>query len=164
MNRILTWFPSIAPLVRRFASASLRERVLIGIGAYLFAALFLYYVVLDSAIGFRTDNLRAQVAAENGLSWMLANEDEARQRSGSNAPVRRESSLAVISSSAELHDVTIKRIQPGDNRINVELSGQEYLSVIRWFIALEADHGLRLVDVRLVKTAEGIVDCQLTLR
>lgn len=164
MNRILTWFPSIAPLVRRFAAASLRERVLIGIGAYLVLALFLYYVVLDSAMGFRSEKLRAQVAASNGLSWMVANQAEAKQRGGAQAPVRSESKLTVISRSAELHNVTIKRMQPGDNRINVELSGQEYLAVIRWLIALETDHGLRLVDVRLEKTGEGIVDSRLTLR
>ena len=164
MNRILTWFPSIGPLIRRFASASLRERLLICIGAYLVLAIFLYYVVLEPAMGFRSEKLRAQVAASNGLSWMVANQAEARQRGSSQAPVRSESKLTVISSSAELHNVTIKRMQPGDDRINVELSGQEYLAVIRWLIALETDHGLRLVDVRLEKTGEGIVDSRLMLR
>lgn len=164
MNRILTWFPSLAPLIRRFASATLRERVLIGAGAYLLLALFLYYVILDPSMGFRNEKLRAQVAASNGLSWMIANQAEARQRGSTQAPVRSDSKLTVISSSADLHNVTIKRMQPGDDRITLELSGQEYLAVIRWLIALETDHGLRLVDVRLEKTGEGIVDSRLTLR
>ncbi|MCY4129954.1 MAG: type II secretion system protein GspM [Gammaproteobacteria bacterium] len=164
MNRILTWFPSVAPFIRRFASASLRERILIGIGAYLILALFLYYVVLDPSMGFRNEKLRAQVAASNGLNWMVANQAEARQRGGAEAPIRNESKLTVISSTADLHNVMIKRMQPGDDRFNVELSGQKYLSVIRWLISLETDHGLRLVDVRLEKTDEGIVDSRLTLR
>ena len=164
MNRILTLFPLIAPLIRRFESATVRERVLIGIGGYLLLALLLYYVIFDPAMGFRSEKLRAQVTASNGLSWMVANEAEARQRGGTQAPVRSESKLTVISSSAELHNVTIKRMQPGDNRINVELSGQEYLAVIRWLIALETDHGLTIVDVRLDKSGEGIVESRLTLR
>lgn len=164
MNRILTWFPSIAPLIRRFAAASLRERILIGVSAYLLLALFLYYAILDPAIEFRNEKLRAQAAASSGLSWMEANQGEARQQGSTSLPVRNESKLTVISSSAELRNVTIKRMQPGENRINIELTDQEYSAVIRWLIALETDHGLTLVDVRLDKSAEGVVGGRLTLR
>lgn len=164
MNLLLTWFPSIAPLVRRFAAASLRERVLIGMSAYLLIAVFLFYVVLDPAMEYRNEKLRDQTAASNGLTWMVANQAEARQRSSTTRPVRSESKLTVISSSAELHNVTIKRMQPGDNRINVELSGQEYSAVIGWLIALETDHGLQLVDIRLDKVSDGVVNGSLTLR
>lgn len=164
MNRILIWFPSIAPLITRFAAASPRERTLIGISAYLLIAIVLYYVILDPAIGFRDEKLRAQAAASNGLSWMVANQAEARQRGNTSAPVRNESKLTVISSSAELQSVTIKRMQPGEDRINIELTGQEYAAVIRWLIALETDHGLTLIDIRLDKSAEGVVDGRLTLR
>ena len=164
MNRLLAWFPSVAPLIRRFAAASLRERVLIASSAYLLIALFLYYVILDPAIGFRSEKLQAQVAASNGLSWMIANQDEARQRGNPSLPVRNESKLTVISSSADLHGVTIKRMQPVENRINVELTGQDYSAVIQWLVGLETDHGLTLVDIRLDKSAEGVVDSRLTLR
>ena len=164
MNRILTWFPTIAPLIRRFSAASLRERVLIGISAYLLLAVFLYYAILDPAIEFRNEKLRAQAAASSGLSWMVANQSEARQQGGTSLPVRNESKLTVASSSAELHKVTIKRMQPVENRINIELTDQEYSAVIRWLIALETDHGLTLVDVRLDKSAEGVVGGRLTLR
>ena len=164
MNKILTWFPTIAPLIRRFAAASLRERILIGISAYLLLAIFLYYAILDPAIEFRNEKLRAQAAASNGLSWMVANQSEARQQGSTSSPVRNESKLTVVSSSAELHNVTIKRMQPGENRINIELTDQEYSAVIRWLIALERDHGLTLVDVRLDKSAEGVVGGRLTLR
>ena len=164
MNRLLIWFPTIAPLIRRFAAASLRERILIGVSAYLLSAVFLFYVILDPAMDFRNEKLRDQAAASNGLSWMVANQAEARRRGGTSIPVRSESNLTVISSSAELHSVTIKRMQPGENRVNVELSGQEYSSVIRWLIALETDHGLQLVDIRLDKVSEGVVDGRLTLR
>ena len=164
MNWILKWFPSLAPLHRRFTSASLRERVLVGMSAYLLIAVFLYYAILEPAIGFRAEKQRAQVTASNGLNWMQANQAEARQQGSAPSPIRNESELTVISSSAELHNVTIKRMQPGDNRINVELSGQEYLAVIRWLIALETDHGIELIDIRLDKTGEGIVNSRLTLR
>lgn len=164
MNRILNWLPSLAPLYRRFTSASLRERVLVGTTAYLLVAVFLFYAILDPAIGFRAEKQRAQVAASNGLNWMLANQGEAKQRGSAPSPIRNESKLTVISSSAELHNVTIKRMQPGDDRINVELSGEEYLAVIRWLIALETDHDIDLVDIRLDKSGEGIVDSRLTLR
>ena len=164
MKRILIWFPSLEPLQRRFESASPRERVLIGVTAYFLLAVFLFYAILDPAIGFREEKQRAQVAASNGLNWMVANQAEARQRGSGQSPVRNESKLTVISSSAGLHNVTIKRMQPGDNRINVELSGAEYLSVIRWLIALETDHGFELVDIRLDKAGEGVVNSRLTLR
>ena len=164
MNRILSWFPSLAPLHRRFLSASARERVLIGISAYLLVAVILFYVILDPAIGYRAEKQRAQAAASNGLSWMVVNQAEARQRGSTQSPIRNESKLTVISSSAELHNVTIKRMQPGEDRINVELSGEEYRAVIRWLIALETDHGIELIDIRLDKSGEGIVDSRLTLR
>ncbi len=164
MSRLLTWFPSIAPLQRRFAAASSRERVLIGVSAYLLAGVFLYYAVLNPAMDYRSEQLRAQVAAANGLSWMIANQTEARQRGGDLEPTRGESKLTVISSSAELHNLMIKRVQPAENRINVELSTQEYSAVIKWLIALETDHDMTIVDVRLEKVDEGIVDSRITLR
>lgn len=164
MNRILSWFPSIAPLYRRFAAASVRERVLIGISIYLFIAVLLYYFILDPALGFREEKLRAQDAASNALSWMIANQAEARRLGSNTSPIRNESKLTVISSSAELHSITIRRMQPGESRIDVELSNQEYLAVIKWLIALEIDHGIELVDIRLEKTGEGVVNGRLTLR
>ena len=164
MNRLLTWFPTLAPLYRRFEAASVRERVLVSVCTYLVVAVVLFFLVLEPSMGYRAEQLRAQASAENGLQWMVDNQAQAKQRSGQQAPQRHESKLTTISSSADMHNVTIKRMQPGDDRINVELASQSYLAVVGWLTALEADHGFRLADVRLEKVAEGIVDSRLTLR
>lgn len=164
MNRLLVWFPSIAGAVRRVEAASPRERVLLVVAAYALLALFLYFAVLDPSIAYRADQVRAQSAAENGLNWMRANERAAKSQSGTAGAVRGDNELATISSSAELRNLEIKRMQPGDNRISVELEEQSYADLIRWLIALETDHDFTLVDVRIDKIAEGVVNSRISVR
>ena len=164
MNRLLTWFPTLVSLQRRFDAATSRQRLLIVLAGYFFLALFLYFAVLDPALVYRSDQVRSQFAAANGLSWMVANQDEARRLGGGSQPTRGRNDMAAISNSAQMYNLSIKRMQPTDNRVSVELTSQEYGALIRWLVALESEHGFNIVDARIDKVAEGIVDSRITLR
>ena len=164
MNRLFAWFPSLVSLQHRYASVSSRERFLLGIAAYFLLGLFLYYFVLAPSLGYQAEKLRTQVTVTNGLQWMEANRSEAMRQMGGSGTLRVDNELTTISSSADLYKVAIKRMQPRENQISVELSGQSYLALIRWLVALEAEHGFKIVDARIDKVSDGIVDSRITLR
>ncbi len=165
MNLLLKWFPTLAPLYRHVSSASPRERVFLELAAYLITGIVLYYAVLAPSLAYRSDMLRAQSAASNGLAWMQANQEKAKLRTqGKRSSAQSENRLSMISSSADMHNVSIKRLQPSNDRIDIELAGQEYLSLIRWLVSLENDQGFVLIDARLDKVAEGVVDSRIALR
>ena len=164
MNRIQIWFPTLAPLIRRYATLSLRERVLVNTAAGLFVILLLVYGVLFPSIEYRDSILQEQLMLARGIEWMEANQEQAKRNSTESSGVQGDSRLTSLSSSASLNSVAIKRMQPGDNQISVELAGQEYLKVIKWLVSLETEYGFRLVDMRLDKSENGVVDSRITLR
>lgn len=163
MNRLITWFPTLAPYHRRYAALSGRERFLVNIAASLLVGVFLVYVALFPALEYRDSKLREQYVAAQGLDWMEVNKEQAIRSSPETVGTQADNRLTSLSSSASLNSITIKRMQPSDSQINVEIAGQEYLSVIKWLVALETEYGFKLIDLRLDKSEEGIVDCRITL-
>ncbi|MYD42848.1 MAG: type II secretion system protein M [Gammaproteobacteria bacterium] len=164
MKRLLTWFPTLAVLQRRIEASSRREQILLMSAAYLIAGLFLYFIVLAPALEYRTEKVRTQAAEANGLTWMLANKDLASMRMNGQSSSRGANELATLASSAKLQDLAIKRMQPDDNQISIEMENQNYSHLIKWLVALETEHGFSLLDVRIDKVSAGLVDTRILVR
>lgn len=164
MNKIVAQFPTLLSLVQRFNAMNARERVLLSVSAYLIAWLLIFYCLLLPAYDYQSAKVRSMQAATSGLDWMKANTQAAKSQSESAQPVRNDNKLSVISTTARLNDVRVQRIQPVDNNVTVEVNRHPYDAVIRWLINLETAHGFRIIDARIDKADDGIVDARITLQ
>ena len=143
---------------------NLRQRVLISVLAYIVIWLAIFYAVLSPAYDYQRDNTRTVLASTNGLNWMRANASNADVQASNSAPVRRDNSLSLLSSTSRLHNIKVQRMQPLDNQVTVEISRQPYDSLIGWLVALETEHGFKMIDARIDKAADGVVDGRITLQ
>lgn len=163
MNRLLAQFPTFIRMQQRLRAMNTRERVLLSVFVAVVAGLVLVYGLLLPAYEYQVEGARTQLSTMNGLNWMKVNASNAKSQSSSNQPVRRGNELSLLSSTARLNDLKVQRLQPQDTQINVELTRQPYDSVIQWLVALETEHGFRVIDLRLEDAGDGVVDSRITL-
>ena len=162
MSWFLTRFPSLQPLEARYRSLSPRERILVGLLALVVSGFILVNWILMPASAMRTESIQALTATQNAVDWMRNNQAEAQRRAGVSPKSPSESGLSVISQSANLHNLTIRRMQPREEVIDVELLEQDANSVFRWITVLEEEHGIQLINARIDRYGVGIVNCRLS--
>lgn len=153
-----------SPLRKRVDALAPRERLLIGVCLAALGAALLYSLA-TSLVGFRSDAL-ARYARERGdLEWMQANRGAAvaARRAGSGAP---EPGAAISTISAAARDVglPLRRIQPEASGISVQVEAQPFAKVIGWTSDLETTHGVQIVNARIDRHDDGVVNARFTLR
>ena len=165
---MITWFlrqfPSLQSLQDRFNSLSRRERGLVGVLLVVLLGLLIIYGALLPAKEMRDTSIRNLTATQLAVEWMRNNRAEAQRKAGSLPSSSGENRLSVISRSSQLYGLSIRRMQPRDETIDVELLEQDANSLLSWLATLETEHGVQVVSVRIDKFDEGQVNCRLTVR
>ena len=149
-----------------FNALSSREKKLVSWTGAAVVVLFLLGYALPATLDYRHTNVVKLKVSSADLSWMKAYESTARtssqqgQGSGGGGSVE----LSTISRSADLHDVDLQRIQPISDGINIEITRQQFDSVLRWLFSLQNDEGVTISQARIMRLGSGLVDARVVVR
>ena len=163
MSRLYSLFPTLSLVRERYIALSPRERLLLSLAMWLFILLGLWWLLIQPSLQYREANTRDWNAMERGVSWMREHVDDARRQAGLGGANRSDRELSVVSRSAKLQNVSIKRLQPDSDRITVELSRQLADDVFRWLSILEREHAFVVENFRMDRVGTGLIDMRLTL-
>lgn len=153
-----------SPLRKRFEALSGRERRL-ALGVAVALVLFLIYSVVGPLLTFHDTALARHAAEQRDLRWMQANREAAQapsQRNDDN--VEPQSRLSAINAVANEHGLTLRRIQPEEGAVSVQIENKPFEKVMRWSHALETRHGLEIVDASVDEQAPGTVNARFRFR
>ena len=151
---------------RWFNALSTREKTLFSWAIVIVVALILFAYALPSAIEFHNDRVSDYKQSVNDLKWMQAFETTARNRNDS----RQETSqgdgvqLAVISQSAETHNIALQRIQPVSDGVTIEITRQSFDDVLQWLFAIQANEGVTISQARMIRVSPSLVDARIVAR
>ena len=150
-------------IARWFRTLSKREQVLVFIVLVL-VGLVLSYVLYANVHNFRDEKVAEYQSQLADLEWMKANVSQAKLKARLSSASER-GDWSPIYRNAELHQISIQRIQPGSDGAAIELEAQAFQDVLNWIFALQEDAGLRIEQVRLTKTDEpGMVTTSLVIQ
>lgn len=153
-----------SPLRKRFDALSGRERRLtLAVAAAV--GLFFVYSVIGPLLTFHDEAIARQAAEQRDLRWMQANRDTAQapaQREEGN--VEPQSRLSAINAVANEHGLPLRRIQPEEGAVSVQIENKPFEKVMRWSHALETRHGLEIVDASVDVQDPGLVNARFRFR
>lgn len=149
-----------------FNALSSREKKLVSWTGVALVALFLLGFALPSTLDYRHSNVEKLKVSSADLSWMKAYESTARSSSqqGQGTSSGGNVELSTISRSADLHDVDLQRIQPISDGINIEITKQQFDSVLKWLFSLQNDEGVTISQARIMRQGSGLVDARVVVR
>ncbi len=153
-------------IAKWFNALSSREKKLISWTGMTVVALFLLGYALPSTLDYRHSNVVKLKVSSADLSWMKAYESTARSSSqqGQGTSTGGSVELSTISRSADLHDVDLQRIQPVSDGINIEITRQQFDSVLKWLFSLQNDEGVTISQARIMRQGAGLVDARVVVR
>lgn len=153
-------------IAKWFNALSSREKKLISWTGMAVVALFLLGYALPSTLDYRHSNVTKLKVSSADLSWMKAYESTARSSSqqGQGTSTGGSVELSTISRSADLHDVDLQRIQPISDGINIEITRQQFDSVLKWLFSLQNDEGVTISQARIMRQGAGLVDARVVVR
>lgn len=153
-------------IAKWFNALSSREKKLVSWTGAALVALFLLGYVLPSTLDYRHTNVVKLKVSSADLSWMKAYESTARSsnQQGQGTSGGENVELSTISRSADLHDVDLQRIQPVSDGINIEITRQQFDSVLRWLFSLQNDEGVTISQARIMRLGSGLVDARVVVR
>lgn len=136
-----------------------RERILLGLLIFAMGS----YVL---AIGVFRPLLATRAAAISSIVWSdaaLARLASAPQETEHRPMLMADESVAsVLTSTATVFGLTIRRIEAEAEGVQVVIEDAEFADVIRWIATLEHDYGLRLVALEMDRRPEpGVVSARL---
>ena len=144
------------------------EQVIIACLACVIGVSVLWLAVWKPVSDWRAVEDNRYRNAQSTLDWMQANEAAARtaaaQQRGSGAGAR--ALLPTITSAAQLHGLTLNRVQPESNgAVSVMLKGLAFGALLTWLGQLQSEH--EVVVQRIAVDAEeqpGYVNAQVRLQ
>ncbi|MXW54210.1 MAG: type II secretion system protein M [Gammaproteobacteria bacterium] len=153
-------------IAKWFNALSSREKKLVSWTGVALVALFLLGYALPSTLDYRHSNVTKLKVSSADLSWMKAYESTARSSSQQGQGTSNGGSveLSTISRSADLHDVDLQRIQPVSDGINIEITRQQFDSVLKWLFSLQNDEGVTISQARIMRQGSGLVDARVVVR
>ncbi len=153
-------------IAKWFNALSSREKKLVSWTGVALVALFLLGYALPSTLDYRHTNVTKLKVSSADLSWMKAYESTARSSSQQGQGTSNGGSveLSTISRSADLHDVDLQRIQPVSDGINIEITRQQFDSVLKWLFSLQNDEGVTISQARIMRQGSGLVDARVVVR
>lgn len=153
-------------IAKWFNALSSREKKLVSWTGVALVALFLLGYALPSTLDYRHSNVTKLKVSSADLSWMKAYESTARSSSQQGQGTNNGGSveLSTISRSADLHDVDLQRIQPVSDGINIEITRQQFDSVLKWLFSLQNDEGVTISQARIMRQGSGLVDARVVVR
>lgn len=146
-----------------FLSLSKREQRLLNIASILLGLMLFYFLLWQPSLDFRNQYVNELEFEQTGLDWMRANETVARARVQSNS-ADSEAQLTTISRTAGIFNVPLNRVQPIAEGVSVNVSNQKFNDVISWIFALQNDHGISVIHMRMSRTGSGTVDADIVFR
>lgn len=153
-----------SPLRQRFLALSARERRLAMIVAAT-AGLFLVYAIVDPLFRFHASASARYASEWEDLQWMRANRDaveiSATEDAGEADPQSR---LSAINSVAKEYGLVLRRIQPEEGAVSVQVENRSFETVIRWSHALENRRGFEIADASIDVQGPGIVNARFRVR
>lgn len=152
-QRVLGWYDTLGD----------RDRLALRLLGAFFGVLVLYVLLLAPAIG-QGDRAWGRLQQERELlAWLRAHQSEV---SAGGAQAREQPVATVVNSSAQEHQLTIRRYEPaGENGIRVWLEGAEFNAVVKWLYQLEGSFGVRAAEFTVERDAQpGRVNARLTLQ
>ncbi|MCY3884988.1 MAG: type II secretion system protein GspM [Gammaproteobacteria bacterium] len=148
-----------------FNALSAREKKLVSWTGIALLALFLLGYALPSTLEYRHSNVIKLKVSSADLNWMRAYESTARTSSQQGLETNgNRPDIPRISRSAELHDVDLQRLQPISDGINVEITKQQFDSVLKWLFSLQNDEGYTISQARIMRLGSGLVDARVVIR
>ena len=160
----------MSALQQRWQALAPRERLLVGAGALVVAAVLLYVLAWEPLAQSR-DALRTQVqAAEADLAWMRAAAPLVRERAaGAPVPMPQDGRSLLARADASAREASLGnallRVEPvSDRQVRVYFQGANFDALMRWVEALSAQGSLRVGEFS-ARRAEGVglVDASLSL-
>ena len=151
-------------LRRRFDALSTRERRL-AMAVAVVGGLFLVYAVVSPLLTFHATALARYAAEQQDLQWMQANRSAVKAPSGGDAGgVEPQTRLSTINAAAKARGLPLRRIQPEEGAVSVQIERQPFETVIRWSHALETQHGMEIVDASVDAQEPGVVNARFRVR
>lgn len=153
-----------SPLRRRYETLSDRERRLAIAVATAAVALFVYSLV-SPLLTFHATALARHATEQEDLRWMQANRTAAeRSDQESGQPVEAQSRLSTINAAAKELGLPLRRIQPEEGSVSIQIENKPFDTVLRWSHVLETRHGLEIVDASVDVQQPGIVNARFRVR
>lgn len=153
---------SDSSIARWFRTLSKREQVLVYV-ALILVGIVLSFVLLSSVQNFRNDIVEEYQQKLGDLDWMKANVEQAKLKAAMSG-ARDQEDWRPIYRIASLHNIDIKRIEPGSNGAAIDLEPQAFQDVLNWIFALQEDAGMRIAEVRLTEVDLGMVNTNLVIQ
>ncbi|MDQ2069245.1 type II secretion system protein M [Natronospira bacteriovora] len=153
-----------------FESLEQRERWMVSLAGTLVALSFLYLVIVEPYLDYRSDLNRQVEHRTELLAWMegARNEIKALEASGRQTSAGGGQSLFGIvdrtSKAAELGRA-VRQITPdGDNSVRVRMDAARFDHTLQWIEILEGEHGITVTRATFDRTDQsGRVNVSLTL-
>lgn len=137
-----------------------RERFLLAVlGAA--AGLALLYLLIWSPLSAVRNGYLAAITRQDALALRLSTMpfDAVAQPDDPRAPA------VIVSGSAGVAGLTIRRLEPAADRVRVVLEDADFGLVLAWIDGLDRDAGLRVVEIDITRRpSPGTVSATLTLR
>ena len=138
-----------------------REQVLLGLLAFVLASYALFAAVWQPLQAERSTLMR-DIARYTNAAVTL---DAVANAGLGPAPVTSDMPLpTLITTSAETYQLPISRLLPTADAVEITLENAPFESVIAWILALEQDHGLRIITLTITRRPEpGLVATTLSV-
>lgn len=152
-------------LNQRYQALTERDRLITNIVGTLVIAFLSYQLVIGPALGYLTDASRNYKKQFADYEWMVANEQETKERLANNQNSREGSLLSVASATAKNHEISFSRFEPiGDDRVRLWLEQVKFNDLVTWLAELESNQGVSATDISMDSSAPGFVSVRLTLQ
>ncbi len=151
-------------IVKWYQSRSKREQLLVLGSVALVFLLFLFLYLFPTVNQFRDNRVQAYESAIDELDWMKLNADQAKlRREIQNAQGGTQNST-VLFRNANVYNVDVARVDPGENGASVRVERESFDNVIRWVFSLQDEAGLNVWEMRMNKIEPGVVNMTMIIR
>lgn len=146
-----------------FQSLSNRERTAVQLFAIVVLFAIGIFAIFKPALAYRNSGLELYRVEKTDLEYLELNLPDL---ADANQPNIQEPSnnLGLVSRTATLFEIPLRRYQPSGSAIRVEVIGADFDTVVAWLFALRRDHDIGVLEAQFNARTGGRLDANILLQ